>query len=517
MKLDQIVHGYSVEVPELVALIHGQEEVTYAELDKRANQIANGFAALGVGHGDRVCLIAENSITHALVFVAASKLGAITVPLNYRLTSPELSYIIQDAEAKVVMVLDEQFIPVINGINFADDSKPAFLSVGEGLPASWLSWDGWASTQSNEPVDSAGEENDPVIQLYTSGTTGNPKGAVLSHTNFNFISHVGDEDGEPRPKGQVSLVIAPMFHIGGSGSLMISLLSAGTMVIQSAFDPVKFVDAIEQYGLKNVFMVPAMIQAVLTAVPDCRERDFSNLEQITYGASPISESLLREAMEVFGCDFCQAYGMTETCGVISLLMPEDHQLALEGRPELLTSCGRAVDGVEMAIVDENGTSLPPGELGEIVVRSPSNMSGYWHLSDATRNTIVDGWMHTGDAGFCDEDGYYYLRDRIKDMVISGGENIYPLEVERVLGRLEAIAEVAVIGVADITYGEALFAVCVLRQGKSLTVDEIIEHCRDDLAGYKIPRQMAIIEALPRNASGKVLKKELRKIYGKTAA
>ncbi len=512
MKINQIISDFSTVNPNIIALIQDGEELTYRQLEQRSNQVANGLLLMGVKHGDRIALIAENSIDQVLVYIAASKLGAVTVPLNYRLSPSELGYIIQDALAKVVMVLDEQFMQAIAECHYEGGFNPHILSVGDDIAPSWQNWNIWLDAQCDEPVDVEAEELDPVIQLYTSGTTGNPKGAVLSHKNFIFLSHVGDEERSDE-LGIMSLITAPLFHIGGGGSLMIALLTGGTVVLQRAFDPFKFVEAIEKYNLKNVFMVPAMIHAVLTMVPNCKERDFSNLERITYGASPITEELLRQAMDVFGCEFCQAYGMTETCGVTSLLTPEDHQLALAGRPELLTSCGRAVDKIDMDIVDSDGNAVALGEIGEIIVRSPSIMSGYWNLDSETKKTIRKGWLHTGDSGYRDEDGYYYLRDRIKDMVISGGENIYPLEVERVLVRHEAIADVAVIGIADEKYGEALLAVCVLAQGKKLTDDEMINHCINDLAGYKIPRKLQCVDVLPRNASGKILKKDLRKIYG----
>jgi acyl-CoA synthetase (AMP-forming)/AMP-acid ligase II len=261
----------------------------------------------------------------------------------------------------------------------------------------------------------------------------------------------------------------------------------------------------------SVFMVPAMIMAVLQ-IPDIEKRDFSGLKQIFYGASPISEAVLRRAMEVFGVDFIQMYGMTETGGTVVNLTVEDHQRALAGKPELLLSCGRPSVGVEVRIMDFDGNECPTGEVGEIWIKSDTNMLGYYNLPEATASSLTDGWVHSGDAGYMDEEGYIYLKDRIKDMVVSGGENIYPVEVENAIAHHEAVADVAVIGVPDEKYGEALLAFVVLKEGASLTVEEMIEFCRERIAGYKIPRKLEIIGEMPRNPSGKILKKELRKPY-----
>jgi acyl-CoA synthetase (AMP-forming)/AMP-acid ligase II len=271
---------------------------------------------------------------------------------------------------------------------------------------------------------------------------------------------------------------------------------------------VRLIDDIEQYPVDSVFMVPAMIMMVLQ-IPDIEQRDFSKLRQIFYGASPISETVLRKALAVFQCDFVQMYGMTETTGTVVNLSPEDHRKALDGRPELLRSCGRPSIGGAAKVVDSNGNEQPPGEVGEIWLKSETNMLGYYNLPEATTANLTDGWVHTGDAGYMDQEGYLYLKDRIKDMVVSGGENIYPVEVENAIATHNAVVDVAVIGIPDDKYGEALLAFVVTKADMTLTLEELVESCRDKIAGYKIPRQLEIIDELPRNPSGKILKKVLR--------
>jgi len=303
-----------------------------------------------------------------------------------------------------------------------------------------------------------------------------------------------------------------MFHVGGLATAAIAIMGGGGVVLHRAFDPDAVVHALEHDGITAVFMVPAMIQALLHGVSDIHQRDFSRLKCITYGAAPITEGLLREAIKVFGCEFVQYFGQTETCGGVSSLTWHDHELALSGRPELLRSCGRSMAGVRIKVCDQQGNELPCGETGEFVVKSDSNMISYWKLPLATEETLQDGWIHTGDAGYLDEDGYAFLRDRLKDMVITGGENVYPAEVENVLGAHPSILEVAVIGIPDEKYGEALLAIAALKQGASLTQDELLEFSREKIAGYKIPRALKIVDALPRNASGKILKTALRDPY-----
>jgi fatty-acyl-CoA synthase len=306
----------------------------------------------------------------------------------------------------------------------------------------------------------------------------------------------------------VSLVAMPVFHIGGSGWGIMGFYHGAKGVIAREFDPTKVLDFFEQAGITKLFMVPAAMQFVVRQ-PRARSVDFSRLKYMLYGASPIPAALLKECIEVFKCGFVQMYGMTETTGTIVALPPEDH---VEGS-ERMRSAGKALPGVELAILDPDGKPLPPGEVGEIATRSGSNMAGYWNLPEATASTLrKDGWLRTGDAGTMDKDGYLYIHDRIKDMIISGGENIYPAEVESALCDHPDIAEAAVIGVPDDKWGEAVKAIVVMKPGKTASATDIINFTRERIAGYKTPRSVDFIEALPRNPSGKILRRHLRDPY-----
>jgi len=282
-------------------------------------------------------------------------------------------------------------------------------------------------------------------------------------------------------------------------------------VIHEEFDPEAVVDALSNDDIASTLLVPAMIQMCL-ASPTIEQRRFDSLRTIVYGASPIAERVLRDAMRVFGCQFSQGYGLTETTALATTLLPRDHSLALSGRPELLLSCGRPATGTEIVIKDDEGSPLPIDAVGEICIRGPQLMSGYWNLPEETKKALRDGWLHTGDAGSFDADGYLYIKDRLKDMIVSGGENVYPREVEEVLFRHPAIADAAVIGIPNERWGEAVHAVVVLEDGAEVSSEEIVDHCRKELAGYKRPRSIDFVDALPRNPSGKILKRELREPY-----
>lgn len=507
MLVTEFVGFHAKARPESPLLIQDGKTLTYREGFERSRRIAAWLRERGISKGDRVAILGENSVDHLLLLLGISHVGAVFVPLNYRLAAAELADIIEDADAKLLLVSD----PAMAALKV--DIQP-WLGKGvvltETLGEVECSGDFGCEARAGR-----GAGDDTLIQLYTSGTTGKPKGVQINHQNVEALAVSTWMIQRKKPGvGSMDLLVAPLFHIGGLGSMLIPIMAGGAVLLHRQFDPEKIVADIEQHGVNKLFMVPAMIQALLTTVPNIRERDFSSLHQVSYGASPINPSLLSEAMEVFQCEFLQLYGMTETTGAVVALLPEDHERALADTPELLQSCGRGMAGVDIKICDSNGNTVPAGETGEIVIRSKTNTCGYWRRPEETEKSINSGWVHTGDAGIMDEQGYIYIRDRIKDMVVTGGENVYPVEVEKVITGHPAILEAAVIGVPDEKFGEALLAVCALTPGCRLSADELIEYCRDKIAGYKIPRQLKLMDELPRNPSGKILKTVLREPYWK---
>jgi acyl-CoA synthetase (AMP-forming)/AMP-acid ligase II len=482
---------------------------SFAEFDENTNRVANGLAALGVRPRERVAYLGKNSDIYFELLLGAIKANVVLAPVNWRLAGPEIAFIVEDCKAAVLFIGPE-FIDQVRGIQAQLPSVRIFMTTEGGAPE-WPDYAAWRDAQPSSDPKVPIEPKDIAIQLYTSGTTGKPKGAMLSHANFLSLVRAG---GAERPdwnkwsNDDVSLVAMPVFHIGGSGWGMLGIYHGAKGVIAREFDPTKVLDFLEQSGITKLFMVPAAMQFVVRQ-PRAREMDFSKLKYMLYGASPIPAALLKECIEVFKCGFVQMYGMTETTGTIVALPPEDHVEGLER----MRSAGKALPGVELAILDAEGNRLPPGEVGEIATRSGSNMAGYWNLPEATAKTLdKDNWLRTGDAGYLDQDGYLYIHDRIKDMIISGGENIYPAEVESAICDHPDVAEAAVVGVPDEKWGEAVKAIVVMKPGRQATPADIVAFTRTRIAAFKTPKSVEFIDGLPRNPSGKILRRHLRDPY-----
>jgi acyl-CoA synthetase (AMP-forming)/AMP-acid ligase II len=484
--------------------------ITFAEFDRNTNRVANALKAAGVRHGERIAYLGKNSDIYFELLFGAMKAGVVMAPVNWRLAGPEIAFIVEDCKAPLLFVGPE-FVTMARSLR---DKLPGVRAIitTEGGAGEWQDFAAWRDRQSADDPGVAIKRSDIAIQLYTSGTTGKPKGAMLAHGNMLNLVQSGSETEKPEwnkwTSDDVSLVAMPIFHIGGSGWGVMGLYHGARGVIAREFDPTKVLDFFEQSGITKLFMVPAAMQFVVRQ-PRARHMDFSRLKYMLYGASPIPAALLKECIEVFKCGFVQMYGMTETTGTIVALPPEDH---IEGL-DRMRSAGKALPGVELAILDADGRRLPPGEVGEIATRSGSNMAGYWNLPEATASTLgKDGWLRTGDAGYMDKDGYLYIHDRIKDMIISGGENIYPAEVESAICDHPDVAEAAVIGIPDDKWGEAVKAIVVMKPGKSADATDIINFTRERIAGFKTPKTVEFIPALPRNPSGKILRRNLRDPY-----
>ncbi|WP_269713815.1 fatty acid--CoA ligase [Caulobacter sp. NIBR2454] len=495
--------------PDAVALKFEGRSTTFGDFDRHTSQVANGLIAAGLKKGDRIAYVGKNSDWYFELLVGATKAGVVTVPIGWRLATLEIAYVVEDAEAKLLFVGPES-------LAVAHEIARQMVGVGvvtmEGGEADWPSFESWRAAQpTTDPAVAIGER-DVAIQLYTSGTTGRPKGAMLSHGNLlrgRREATLNPMDWNQWGPDDVSLVAMPVAHIGGSGWGMVGLFNGATSVVAREFDPFKVLDFIEHDRVSKLFLVPAALQIVVRQ-PRAREIDYGRLKYMLYGAAPIPLDLLREAIEVFGCGFVQQYGMTETCGTIVYLPPEDHDPA--GTPRM-RSAGLPMPGVEIKVVDETGAEVPRGTVGEVATRSAANMNGYWKLPEATAATMgADGWLRTGDAGYMDEDGYLYIHDRVKDMIITGGENVYPAEVESAVYGHPHVAEVAVIGVPDAKWGEAVKAVVAPKPGITPDADDIIAFARSRIAHFKAPKSVDFVDALPRNAAGKILRRQLREPY-----
>ena len=499
---DEFITHWAADRPDRIAMREEDRVFTYAELEERTARVATALAEAGLEKGDRIAWIGKNSDLYFTLFFGAARAGIVMAPIGWRLSPAEWAFIVNDTKAKIVFT-GPGFDAVADQLAGKLDHGPRIG--GADATRALIDATPRAAFMPSGP-------DDAVLQLYTSGTTGHPKGAVLSNRNLFALRKNSADLDLPYTKwedDEAVLVAMPCAHIGGTGLGIMALAAGLPGVILAEFNPEGVFDAVEQHGVTRFFIVPAALQMLLMH-PRCASVDYSRLKYILYGAAPIPLELLRQCIRMFGAEFIQAYGMTETTGTICMLPPEDHDP--EGN-ERMRSAGKPLPGVEIRIVGADGRDVSTGEVGEVVTRSSNNMLGYWNLPEATAKTMTDdGWIHTGDAGYMDADGYLYIHDRVKDMIISGGENVYPAEVESAIYGHPAVQEVAVIGVPDAKWGETVKAVCVPKPGMTIDEADVIAWARERIAAFKAPRSIDVIEALPRNASGKILRKDLRAPY-----
>jgi long-chain acyl-CoA synthetase len=502
-----VVRIRAAEDPDRLALSSEDRTVTWSELYLQARRVAAALSASGIAPQDRVSFIDRNCIEYFEYLFGCALLNVIPVPINWRLSANEILQTLTDADSKLLIV-GAEFQPVVEAIE--SDLAPATQLIAMADHPRWERYGVWCGTA--DPADPMVRpaRDDVAVHFYSSGTTGNPKGILWSAANAEYLLrdtsvYYGIQ------RDDVSLLTMPLFHSGGTGWALCGMINGCKSVTIRQFEARSVLATIERAHVTIAMLVPAMLAAIC-AVPDARERSAS-VRQINYTGSPITEQNLLESMEVFQADFIQNYGLAETTGGFAQLDPQDHD---PGGPRayLLRSVGRAYSGIELKVVDpESGEEVGPGEFGELWTRSGQNMLGYWRNPEATARTITpDGWLKTGDGGHIDADGYIFLTDRLKDVIISGGENVYPTEVENVLASHPAVQEVAVIGVPSAKWGETVKAIVAVKDNQSVTAEELIQHCASMLAGYKRPTSVEFTDALPRNPTGKLLKAVLRAPY-----
>jgi len=504
--------------PDRAAIVFAGKRWTYAETTERANRLAHALIGLGLKRGDRIGMLQVNCNHYVEAYFAAAKLGAIFVPLNFRAKADELQYMIGNAEAKILLVGTRY-------INMLDPLLPQLPTVTtcitledkhNGTP----SYEDLLTTSSPDEVTTEIGDEDITILMYTAGTTGRPKGVPLTHNGF--VSYVLDNVEPASPEiEEKNLLTVPLYHVAGIQAVLAAVYGGRTLVMMRQFEVTEWMETVQNEKATRAMLVPTMLKKIIDD-PEFSTYDLTSLKVITYGAAPMPVEVIKKAIEVMPwAKFINAFGQTETASTIAALGPDDH--VIEGTEEerekklkrLASSIGRPLPDVEVKIVGEDGNPLPPETVGEILVKGPRVMAGYWGDEEKTAQVITpDGWLRTGDMGWLDEEGYIYLAGRGDDMIIRGGENISPEEVEDVLHSHPKIEEAAVIGVPDPEWGQEPRALVVLKQGETTTPEEIIEFCRTRLAGFKRPRSVIFVDTLPRNQMGKVLKKELREQYGK---
>jgi len=507
-----VIYRNALLYPEQEAFAYKSKRISFSGYNARVNSLIHALQAMGVKKGDVVGILSFNCLEYVDFYGAAWKGGFIASPFNFRLQANELDYLINYSEASTLFVGPE-LVDTVNSLRPHLTKVKNFISLESPAP-DMVSHDDLLTGYPGDEPDVQVEEDDPLAIVYTSGTTGLPRGSLYTQSRFmdntkNLVIEMGLQPGVRH------IQIMPFFHIGGIHHFRAFLYIGGANIImpQRSFDPAATLQAIQDERATDIDIVATHLVAML-ALPDLKKYDLSSLKRMWYAASPMPVEVLRKGMETWGPIFAQGYGQTETGPEITDLPREDLKV-LEASPEeqkILASAGRPSIGCHVRIIDEEKNDVGPGELGEIIVKSQHLMIEYWNMPDDTAETLVDGWVYTGDVGYYDEKGYVYIVDRRKDMIVSGGENIYPREVEEVLYSHPAVSEAAVIGIPDPYWVEKVHAVITLNEGASVTADELINFCKEKMARFKAPKSVEFIDALPKNPSGKILKRELRDKY-----
>lgn len=511
MSITQTLHRAVQLNPWETATIYNERSRSYRDLHDRVARLAAALKSLGMQAGDRIGMLSLNSDRYIEYYFAVPWAGGWLNPVNVRWAPAEMIYSFNDSQTSILLV-DDQFSSLVSRFRKEAPGIRHYIYAGDGdTPEGMHSYE--ELIEKHGPADDARIAEDDVLGIfYTGGTTGFPKGAILTHLNFlSSCQAILLETSMGQRENGVWLHLAPMFHLADGWLVVVQTMQCRPHVIKSTFDPSDTLHTIEQQGVTDVLLVPTMLQ-ILVDAPDIKSYNLASLKGVIYGASSISEAVLERAMTALdGVEFSQAYGSTEL-GPITFLQPV-HHLKAGRQAGLLRSCGRAGRASEIKIVDPDGKEVPRGKVGEVVVCGPSVIKkGYWNKPEETAATLRDGWLHIGDAAYMNNEGFVFIVDRIKDMIVTGGENVYSTEVEQAIARHPAVASCAAIGIADEKWGEVVHAIVVLKSGQSSTETEIRDHCREWIAGYKCPRSVEFRDELPLSGAGKILKTELRKTY-----
>lgn len=505
MSIARILMDASTAQPEKIALICDQRQTSYLSLQRHIAQVAGGLQALGVTHGQPVALLALNSDLYIESFFGILWQGAVASPLNTRWSAAEISYALHESNAEVIFI-DQHFLPLLESLKHSCPQLKTVIYLGSDEQTVHLDFLHFKTWRDRSPYveTPASQMDDLAVILYTGGTTGRAKGVMLSHQNFLSNAYATFEMAHLRFNGTV-LHVAPLFHVAGIAALIQTMIRQSTVIVIQSFQPLEVFKSIETYQVDEAFFVPTMLQMLLNH-PDISQYSLGSLRTLIYAASAMDPNLLQHAMKTFAqTDFIQFYGMTELSPIVTILDVEQHKKQIK-----LRSVGYPTSQSQVKIIDQDGQQLKPYQVGEIVVRGSHVMMGYWNKPQETAQALREGWMHTGDGGYLDEDGFLYIVDRIKDMIISGGENIYSIEVENALLKHPDILMCAVIGLPDPLWGEIVHAVIVLHPERIVENDALIQHCRTLIAPYKCPRSFEFRSALPLSGAGKILKHVLRK-------